>query len=65
MPSIPGVEALRGEAYHTGTWPHDRVSFAGKRVAVIGTGATGVQAITEIARTAGRLTVFQRKDPRS
>src|SRR5512143_2590192 len=59
MPSIPGVEDFRGEAYHTGTWPHEPVSFAGKRVAVIGTGATGVQAITEIAKTVGHLTVFQ------
>ena len=60
MPTIPGVESFRGEAYHTGTWPHRQVSFAGKRVAVIGTGATGVQAITEIAKTVGHLTVFQR-----
>jgi len=60
MPTIPGVESFRGEAYHTGTWPHRPVSFAGKRVAVIGTGATGVQAITEIAKTVGHLTVFQR-----
>ena len=41
MPTIPGVESFRGEAYHTGRWPHEPVSFAGKRVAVIGTGATG------------------------
>jgi cation diffusion facilitator CzcD-associated flavoprotein CzcO len=60
MPTIPGVESFRGESYHTGTWPHRPVSFAGKRVAVIGTGATGVQVITEIAKTVGRLTVFQR-----
>ncbi|HXJ83830.1 MAG TPA: NAD(P)/FAD-dependent oxidoreductase [Candidatus Methylomirabilis sp.] len=60
MPTILGVEEFRGEAYHTGTWPHEPVSFAGKRVAVIGTGATGVQAITEIAKTVGHLTVFQR-----
>ena len=60
MPVIPGVESFRGEAYHTGRWPHEPVSFAGKRVAVIGTGATGVQAITEIAKTVGHLTVFQR-----
>jgi len=60
MPSIPGVETFRGEAYHTGRWPHSPVSFAGKRVAVIGTGATAVQAITEIAKTVGHLTVFQR-----
>jgi cation diffusion facilitator CzcD-associated flavoprotein CzcO len=60
MPTIPGVESFRGESYHTGTWPHRPVSFAGQRVAVIGTGATGVQAITEIAKTVGHLTVFQR-----
>ncbi len=60
MPTIPGVESFRGESYHTGTWPHRPVSFAGKRVAVIGTGATAVQAITEIAKTVGHLTVFQR-----
>ena len=60
MAKIPGVEEFRGEAYHTGLWPHEPVSFAGKRVGVIGTGATGVQAITEIAKTAGHLTVFQR-----
>jgi cation diffusion facilitator CzcD-associated flavoprotein CzcO len=60
MPNIPGVESFRGEAYHTGRWPHEPVSFAGKRVGVIGTGATAVQAITEIAKTVGHLTVFQR-----
>lgn len=60
MPTIPGLADFRGEAYHTGMWPHEPVSFAGKRVAVIGTGATAVQAITEIAKTVGHLTVFQR-----
>ena len=60
MPTIPGVEDFEGEAYHTGTWPHEPVTFAGKRVGVIGTGATAVQAITEIAKTVGHLTVFQR-----
>src|SRR5262245_21640663 len=60
MPTIPGVESFRGEAYHTGLWPHEPVSFVGKRVAIIGTGATAVQAITEIAKTVGHLTVFQR-----
>ncbi len=60
FPTIPGVEQFGGEAHHTGRWPHQPVRFEGKRVAVIGTGATGVQAITEIARTAGHLTVFQR-----
>jgi len=60
MPVIPGVGAFRGEAYHTARWPHEPVSFSGKRVGVIGTGATAVQAITEIAKTVGHLTVFQR-----
>jgi cation diffusion facilitator CzcD-associated flavoprotein CzcO len=60
MPRIDGVETFRGEAYHTARWPHEPVSFAGKRVAVIGTGATGVQTIQEVAKTAGHLTVFQR-----
>ncbi len=60
MPRIDGVESFEGEAYHTGDWPHHPVSFQGKRVAVIGTGATGVQVIQEVAKTAGTLTVFQR-----
>ena len=61
MPNIQGMESFDGEAYHTGRWPHHHpVTFAGKRVAVIGTGATGVQVIQEVAKTAGHLTVFQR-----
>jgi cation diffusion facilitator CzcD-associated flavoprotein CzcO len=60
MPRIPGVDMFKGESYHTGLWPHHPVSFEGKRVAVIGTGATGVQTIQEVAKTVGHLTVFQR-----
>src|SRR4029453_9262482 len=60
MPAIPGGDSFRGESYHTAGWPPTPVSFAGKRVGVIGTGATGVQAITEIAKPGGHLTVFQR-----
>ena len=60
MPRIPGVETFRGQSCHTHYWPKKPVSFEGKRVAVIGTGATAVQAITEIAKTVGHLTVFQR-----
>ena len=60
MPRIAGMDDFRGEAYHTGLWPHRPVAFAGKRVAVIGTGATGVQVIQEVAKTAAHLTVFQR-----
>jgi cation diffusion facilitator CzcD-associated flavoprotein CzcO len=61
LPSIPGVDAFKGEAYHTARWPKTSVSFDGKRVAVIGTGATGIQTIQEVAKTAGHLTVFQRR----
>jgi len=60
-PRIEGIDDFEGEAYHTGLWPKHPVSFEGKRVAVIGTGASGVQAIAEIAKTAGHLTVFQRR----
>ena len=60
MPNIPGIKDFKGESYHTGVWPHHAVDFAGKRVAVIGTGATGVQVIQEVAKTAGQLYVFQR-----
>ncbi len=61
LPRIAGIGDFEGEAHHTGLWPKRAVTFEGKRVAVIGTGATGVQAIQEIAKTAGHLTVFQRR----
>ena len=60
MPRIPGVETFRGQSCHTHYWPKEPVGYEGKRVAVIGTGATGIQTITEVAKTAGHLTVFQR-----
>jgi cation diffusion facilitator CzcD-associated flavoprotein CzcO len=60
MPTIPGVSTFQGQSCHTHYWPKEPVRFEGKRVAVIGTGATGVQTITEVAKTAGHLTVFQR-----
>jgi len=60
MPRIDGTDSFKGESYHTARWPHEPVRFEGKRVAVIGTGATGVQTIQEVAKTAGHLTVFQR-----
>jgi cation diffusion facilitator CzcD-associated flavoprotein CzcO len=61
LPRIKGIDSFKGEAFHTGLWPKHKVSFEGKRVAVIGTGATGVQTITEVAKTAKHLTVFQRR----
>ena len=60
MPNIPGVGTFKGQACHTHAWPKEGVDFAGKRVGIIGTGATAVQTIQEIAKTVGHLTVFQR-----
>ena len=60
IPEIKGLWNFRGSCYHTGTWPHEEVSFDGKRVGVIGTGSTGIQVIPVVAKTALELTVFQR-----
>ena len=59
-PEIDGVKDFQGEVYLTGRWPHNDVKLAGKRVAVIGTGSSGIQAIPLIAEQAVHLTVFQR-----
>jgi cation diffusion facilitator CzcD-associated flavoprotein CzcO len=60
VPNIPGLKDFKGDWYHTGQWPHDGVDFRGKRVAMIGTGSTGIQAAPVIAAQADHLTVFQR-----
>lgn len=60
VPNIPGRESFAGAQYHTAEWPHEPVDFSGKRVGVIGTGSSGIQAIPVIAEQAGHLTVFQR-----
>lgn len=60
QPSYPGQEAFRGDIYHSATWPREPVSFAGKRVGIIGTGSSGVQMTPVIAAQADHLTVFQR-----
>ena len=60
FPDIPGRDSFRGEAYHTGLWPKTPVDFAGKRVAVVGTGSSGVQVIPMIAGEVASLTVYQR-----
>jgi cation diffusion facilitator CzcD-associated flavoprotein CzcO len=60
MPQIKGLEKFQGKWYHTSRFPHDGVDFTNKRVGVVGTGATAVQAIPEIAQQAKQLTVFQR-----
>jgi cation diffusion facilitator CzcD-associated flavoprotein CzcO len=60
VPDIPGMETFDGERYHTAEWPKEGVDFTGKRVGVIGTGATGIQVATELAEQVEHLTVFQR-----
>ncbi|GJD66085.1 flavin-containing monooxygenase [Methylobacterium frigidaeris] len=60
VPAIPGLESFSGAWYHTGRWPHEGVGFSGKRVGLIGTGSTGIQATPVIAAEAAHLTVFQR-----
>ena len=59
-PDYPGIDDFAGDCHHTGRWPHEPVSFAGKRVGVIGTGSSGIQSIPEIAQEAEHVTVFQR-----
>ncbi len=57
---VVGLERFAGEVYFTSRWPHEPVDFTDKRVAVIGTGSSGVQAIPIIAQQARQLVVFQR-----
>ncbi|KAK3684403.1 hypothetical protein LTR37_020309 [Vermiconidia calcicola] len=59
-PPFPGLKSFKGEWYQTGLWPKEKVDFAGKRVAVVGAGATAVQVIPIVAHSAKHLTVFQR-----
>ena len=60
MPDIKGLSEFKGKVYHTGHWPHEPVDFTGQRVAVIGTGSSGIQSVPVIAEQASQLTVFQR-----
>ena len=57
---VEGVDRFDGEVYFTGRWPHEGVDFTGKRVAVIGTGSSGIQTIPHVAAQADSLTVYQR-----
>jgi cyclohexanone monooxygenase len=59
-PDIRGLDGFKGKIYHTGHWPHEPVDFTGQRVAVIGTGSSGIQSVPVIAEQASQLTVFQR-----
>ncbi len=60
LPDIDGRDSFAGQLVHTGHWPKDGVDLAGKRVGIIGTGSSGIQAIPVIAAEAEHLTVFQR-----
>ena len=60
VPDFEGIHDFKGPWCHTGRWPKEGMDLAGKRVGVVGTGATAVQLITEIAKEVGHLTVFQR-----
>lgn len=59
-PDFPGLERFQGEWFHTAQWPHEPVDFSGKRVGVVGTGSTGIQAVIALAGQARDLYVFQR-----
>ena len=59
-PDIPGADEFLGSTYQTGHWPHEDVDFTGLKVAVIGTGSSGVQSIPPIAQQAKKLVVYQR-----
>jgi len=59
-PDFDGLDSFAGDWYLTSAWPKEPVDFNGKRVAVVGTGSTGIQAIPTIARQAAHVTVFQR-----
>ncbi len=61
MPRVEGVEDFKGRSWHTYGWPHEEVDLRDQRVGIIGTGATAIQVIGEIADKVGDLTVFQRR----
>ena len=59
IPNIPGQATFKGPCFHSSRWP-EGLEFAGKRVGIIGAGATTVQMLPEVAKTAAQVTVFQR-----
>ena len=62
LPDIDGIDSFAGEVFHSARWDHD-VDLAGKRVAVIGTGASAIQIVPELAEVAGHVDVYQRTAP--
>ncbi len=61
LPKIEGMDDFQGASFHPANWPHEPLQLAGKRVGIIGTGATAIQIIPEVAKEADHLTVFQRR----
>lgn len=61
LPKLEGLESFKGVSFHASNWPHEPLDLTGKRVAVVGTGATAIQLIPEVAKVAKKLTVFQRR----
>ena len=61
LPKIEGIADFRGMSFHASDWPHEPLDLADKRVAVVGSGATAIQLIPEVAKVAKKLTVFQRR----
>ncbi|MEI7933175.1 MAG: NAD(P)/FAD-dependent oxidoreductase, partial [Alphaproteobacteria bacterium] len=61
LPRIPGMDRFKGQQFHTFHWPHEPVEMAGKKVAVIGAGATAIQVIGAIAGEVSELVVLQRR----
>ena len=59
IPNIKGINDFKGQSWHTSNWPKEEVKTSNKRIGVIGTGATGVQLITELAKDVEELYVFQ------
>lgn len=62
LPDIPGVQGFTGQTFHSSQWDHS-VDLAGKRVGIVGSGASAIQIVPELAKTAGELVVFQRSAP--
>jgi len=61
LPNYDGMDSFEGISFHASNWPHEPLDLKGKRVAVIGAGATAIQLIPEVAKEAKQLTVFQRR----